>query len=126
MIPVKSFLKNYSSGFAVCRASLEWDIQGNLFEGVEISDFKTGCPDVIIKPILATFREIPWRRGNAFVLDEIYENNGEVFKLAPKEIFKELSSKYEKLKYRSLVGVELEFYLLDNEKKQLHQGIHSY
>lgn len=126
MIPTKSFLKNYHSGFAVCRASLGWDIQGNLFEGVEISDFKTGCPDVIVRPILSTFREIPWRKGSAFVFGEIYENNGEVFKLAPREILKELVSKYKKLKYRPLVGVELEFYLLNNEKKQLHQGIHSY
>lgn len=31
MIPAKSFLKNYKSGFGVCRASLGWDIQGNLF-----------------------------------------------------------------------------------------------
>lgn len=126
MIPVKSFLKNYNSGFGMCRASLGWDIQGNLFEGLEISDFKTGCPDVIIKPVLSTFREIPWRSGSAFVFGEIYENNGEVFKLAPRQILKELVNKYEKLKYRPLVGVELEFYLLDNEKKQLHQGIHSY
>jgi len=126
MIPIKSFLKNYNSGFGVCRASLGWDIQGNLFEGAEISDFKTGCPDVIVKPILSTFREIPWRIGSAFVLGEIYEDSGEIFKLAPREILKQLLTKYERLKYRPLVGVELEFYLLDNEKKQLHQGIHSY
>ncbi|MBU3154523.1 hypothetical protein LL038_07310 [Clostridium estertheticum] len=94
MVPIKSFLKNYNSGFGVCRASLGWDIQGNLFEGVEISDFKTGCPDVIVKTILSTFREIPWRSGSAFVFGEIHENNGEVFKLARREILKELVSKY--------------------------------
>ncbi|MCB2294805.1 glutamine synthetase family protein [Clostridium algoriphilum] len=126
MIPTKNFLKNYDSGFAVCRASLGWDIQGNIFEGVEITDFKTGCPDVIVKPILSTFKEIPWRKGSAFVFGEIHEENGEIFKLAPREILKQLVTRYEQLKYRPLVGVELEFYLLDNEKQQLHQGIHSY
>ena len=126
MIPTKSFLKNYNSGFGICKASLGWDIQGNLFEGLEISDFKTGCPDVIVKPILSTFREIPWRKGSAFVFGELYEENGEIFKLAPREILKQLVIRYEDLKYKPLVGVELEFYLLDNEKQKLHQGIHSY
>ncbi|UZQ51372.1 glutamine synthetase family protein [Clostridium kluyveri] len=126
MIPAKSFLKNYKSGFGVCRASLGWDIQGNLFEGVEITDFNTGCPDVIVKPILSTFREIPWRKGSAFVFGEIYEENGEIFKYAPREILKKLVIRYEQLKYRPLVGVELEFYLLDNERQKLHQGIHTY
>lgn len=126
MIPTKSFLKNYEDGFGICRASLGWDIQGNLFEGLEISDFKSGCPDVIVKPILSTFREIPWRKGSAFVFGELYEENGEIFRLAPRQILKQLISRYEELKYRPLVGVELEFYLLDNEKQQLHQGIHSY
>ena len=126
MIPTKSFLKNYNSGFGVCKASLGWDIQGNLFEGLEITDFKTGCPDVIVKPILSTFREIPWRKGSAFVFGELYEENGEIFKLTPREILKQLVIRYEDLKYKPLVGVELEFYLLDNEKQKLHQGIHSY
>ena len=126
MVPTKSFLKNYNSGFGVCKASLGWDIQGNLFEGLEITDFKTGCPDVIVKPILSTFREIPWRKGSAFVFGEIYEENGEIFRLTPREILKQLVIRYEDLKYKPLVGVELEFYLLDNEKQKLHQGIHSY
>lgn len=126
MIPTKSFLKNYNSGFGICKASLGWDIQGNLFEGLEITDFKTGCPDVIVKPILSTFREIPWRKGSAFVFGELYEENGEIFKLAPREILKQLVIRYEHIKYRPLVGVELEFYLLDNERQQLNQGIHSY
>ena len=30
------------------------------------------------------------------------------------------------LSIKPLVGVELEFYLFDNEKQRLHQGIHSY
>lgn len=126
MIPAKSFLKNYDNGFGICKASLGWDIQGNLFDGLEISDFKSGCPDVIVKPILSTFKEIPWRKGNAFVFGEIYKENGEIFKLTPREILKEIISRYEKLRYAPLVGVELEFYLLDNEKQKLQQGIHTY
>jgi glutamine synthetase len=73
MIPSKSFFKNYNSDFGVCKASLGWDIQGNLLEGLEITDFKTGCPDVIVKPILSTFREISWRKDSAFVFGELYE-----------------------------------------------------
>ncbi|MBU3185865.1 hypothetical protein [Clostridium estertheticum] len=26
MIPIRRFLKNYNSGFGLCRASLRWDI----------------------------------------------------------------------------------------------------
>lgn len=126
MVPVKSFLKNYENGFGICKASLGWDIQGNLFDGIEISDFKTGCPDVIVKPILSTFKEIPWRKGNAFVFGEIYEENGEIFRLAPREILRQLINKYKNLGYRLLVGVELEFYLVDSEKQKLYSGIHTY
>jgi len=126
MIPIKSFLKNYESGFGVCKASLGWDIQGNILEGLEITDFNTGCPDVIVKPILSTFKEIPWRKGSALVFGEIYEENGEIFKLAPREILKQIINRYSHLKYKPIVGVELEFYLLSNEKQKLKQGIHAY
>jgi glutamine synthetase len=126
MVPVRSFLKNYDKGFGVCKASLGWDIQGDLFGGVEISDFKTGCPDVIVKPILSTFKEIPWRKESAFVYGEIYEESGEIFKLAPREVLKQIIKRYVDIQYRPLVGVELEFYLFDGEKKQLNQGIHAY
>lgn len=126
MVPTKSFLKNYNNGFGICKASLGWDIQGNLFDGLEISDFKSGCPDVIVKPILSTFREIPWRKGSAFVFGELYEENGSIFKLAPREILKQIIIRYNQLKYRPLVGIELEFYLLNNEKEKLNQGIHAY
>lgn len=126
MIPVKNFLKNYHNGFAVCIASLGWDIQGKLIEELDISNFKKGCPDVVIKPILSTFREIPWRKGSALVFGEIYEENGEIFKPAPREILKKIIRKYEELKYVPLVGVELEFYLLNADRKPLYKGIQAY
>ena len=94
MVPTKSFLKNYENGFGVCKASLGWDIQGQILDGFDISDFKSGCPDVFIKPILTTLKEIPWRKGNAFVLGEIHEENGDEFQFAPRYILKKLVNKF--------------------------------
>jgi len=126
MVPTKSFLKNYENGFGVCKASLGWDIQGQILDGFDISDFKSGCPDVFIKPILTTLKEIPWRKGNAFVLGEIHEENGDEFQFAPRYILKKLVNKFNELNYRPIVGVELEFYLINADKKPLEGGLHCY
>ena len=126
MIPVESFLKNYEEGFGVCQSSLGWDIQGNLIKELEICDFNNGCPDVYIKPSLLTLKEVPWRKGYAFVIGEIYHENGEPFKLAPRHILKNIIKRFNDLNYKPIVGTEIEFYLLDNEKNPLAGGIHCY
>lgn len=126
MVPTESFLKNYQNGFGVCKASFGWDIQGQLLEDIEIFDFKTGCPDVYIRPILATLQVIPWREGYAYVIGEIYEENGEPFTLAPRHILKNIVQRYNELHYRPIVGTELEFYLLDQNKQPLSGGIQCY
>lgn len=126
MIPIESFKKNYLNGFGICVTSLGCDIQGELLDGVELFGFENGCPELLIKPILSTFKEVPWKKGYGYVLGDLYYENGDPFKLVPRYILKEIINKFNNLNYRPVVGVELEFYLLDSEKKPLEGGIHCY
>jgi len=46
---------------------------------------------------------------SALVFGELYEENGDIFELAPREILKNLINKYKNLEIRPLIGVELEY-----------------
>lgn len=125
-IPARHFLKIAETGTALARAAFAWDIQCAVFPGIELASFDNGYPDMIAKPILSTFKRIPWREGSAFVLADIYNEHGQILNLPPRQVLKSVVNRANDLGYRPLVGSELEFYLLDNEWKPLFNGIQCY
>lgn len=125
-LPSRHFLKIAETGSALAKAPFVWDIQCAVFPGPELANFHNGFPDMVAKPILSTFRQVPWREGSAFVLCDLFETNGDAIAVSPREVLKKIISRANSLSLRPKIGSELEFYLLDQDKKPLFNGIQCY
>lgn len=125
-VPARHFLKIAEEGSALAKAPFVWDIQCAVFPGPELANFHNGFPDMVAKPILSTFRPVPWREGSAFVLCDLLEMDGSPITVSPREILKKVISRANARSLRPKIGSELEFYLLDRDRKPLFDGIQCY
>jgi glutamine synthetase len=125
-LPARFLLEHLTAGTGLCRAPLTWDIQSEYFSSSRFAGFEYGAADMILKPDYSTLREIPWRQGNAFVLSDLDVDTGERIEVAPRQILKNILARLAKTGYVSKVGSELEFYLLDGNKKPLFGGKETY
>jgi glutamine synthetase len=125
-LPARHFLKNLETGTALAKAPFAWDLQCGIYQDIELANFDNGFPDMVAKPILSTLKKVPWREGSAFVLSDIYDEHGNPLEVSPRHILKNIVKRYNDLGLRPLVGSELEFYLLDQDKKPLFDGIQCY
>ncbi|MDR3254997.1 MAG: glutamine synthetase family protein [Synergistaceae bacterium] len=125
-LPARFLLEHLASGTGICRAPLTWDIQSEYFTTSELAGFDYGAADMTLMPDYATLREIPWRKGSAFVLADPHIDTGEIIQVAPRQVLKNVLARVEKMGYRAKVGSEVEFYLLDGDKKPLFGGKETY
>jgi len=125
-LPTGFLLKHLTDGTGVCRAPLTWDIQSEYFSTSKFAGFEYGASDMILKPDYSTLREIPWRKGTAFVMADLEVDTGERIQAAPRQILKNVLARLEKTGYTAKVGSEIEFYLLDGDKKPLFGGKETY
>jgi len=125
-ISARHFLDNGGKGFALSKAVFVWDIRCEVFEGMDFANFDNGYPDMIAKPILSTFRKVPWQEGSAFVLCDLVDNHNEPIEVAPREILKRVIKMTKEKGYQLKIGSELEFYLLTGTKEKLYNGVECY
>ncbi|MHB8063444.1 MAG: glutamine synthetase family protein [Ruminiclostridium sp.] len=124
--PARFLLEHMNAGTGVCRAPLTWDVQSEYFSTSKFAGFEYGASDMILKPDYSTLREIPWRKGTAFVLADLEIDTGEQIQVAPRQILKNVLARLEKTGYSAKVGSEIEFYLLNGDKKPLFGGKETY
>jgi glutamine synthetase len=122
----RHFLKDVHAGTALAKAPFGWDVQCGVYDDVEFANFGNGFPDMQAKPLLSTLRKVPWRAGSAFALCDVFDEHGKPLEFAPREVLKRVIKRANDLGFRPLVGSELEFYLLDEKKQPLFQGIQCY
>jgi glutamine synthetase len=125
-LPARFLLNNLTAGTGLCRAPLTWDIQSEYFSSSKFAGFEYGASDMILKPDYSTLREIPWRKGTAFVLSDLDVDTGERIQIAPRQVLKNVLARLEKTGYTSKVGSEIEFYLLNRDKTPLFGGKETY
>ncbi|MDR2755374.1 MAG: glutamine synthetase family protein [Planctomycetaceae bacterium] len=125
-LPARFLLEHLTAGTGLCRAPLTWDIQSEYFSTSHFAGFEYGASDMILKPDYSTLREIPWRKGTAFVLADLDTDTGQRIQVAPRQILKNVLARLEKTGYTAKVGSEVEFYLLDGNKKPLFGGKETY
>jgi glutamine synthetase len=125
-LPARFLLEHMTSGTGLCRAPLTWDVQHEYFTTSKFAGFEYGAADMILKPDYSTLREIPWRKGVAFVLSDLHTDAGELIQAAPRQVLKNVLARLAKFGHVSKVGSEVEFYLLDEDKKPLFGGRETY
>ncbi|MBI4856355.1 MAG: glutamine synthetase [Acetobacterium woodii] len=125
-LPARHFLKIAEHGSGLAKAPFAWDIQCDVYDDVEFANFDNGFPEMVAKPILSSLKILPWREGTAFAFADIVDEEGHAIQENPREVLKNVLKRYRDLGLRPIVGSELEFYLLDSDKKPVFDGIQCY
>ncbi len=75
-------------------------------------DEMTGSPNLTIVADPSTFRILPWAQGVGWVLGDEYFNDGTPFHFSPRQLLRKALGRIEKRGFQSIVGPEIEWYLL--------------
>jgi glutamine synthetase len=75
-------------------------------------DEMTGSPNLIIVPDPATFRALPWEPEIGWILCDEYFVSGAPFHFSPRRLLRDQIARLEKRGMRSIIGLEVEWYLL--------------
>lgn len=126
-IPAGQFLNRaQGTGFAFCEASLGWNSDATVIDGLQVTNWNGGYPDVFAVPDLDTFRPLPWRPGVGHVISDIVGHDRQPSLLDPRAVLKRVLRRLAGLGYTAKVGVEFEFYVLDADGSPFQNDIHAY
>ncbi|AQT82703.1 glutamine synthetase [Mycolicibacterium litorale] len=125
-IPAKQFLDRARHGFAFCEAALGWNTDGTVIDGLRLTNWDGGYPDVHAVPDLSTFTPLPWRTGVGHVISDIVRPDGAPSLLDPRGALRRVIARLAALGFTAKVGVEFEFYLLNPDGSPIQNDIHAY
>lgn len=81
--------------------------------------------DQRLRPDPATARIVPWVEATGRLICDTYWDDGQPLGAAPRYVFRRVLERCHELGYEPLIGVELEFYVVDREtRERLFGGYH--
>ena len=117
-LTVPAFLAALSGGYNIGVATTTLDSAGaRVFAsftrggGMGLAEM-TGSPNLTVVADPATFHVLPWAPGVGWILCDEYFNDGTPFHFAPRQLLKKALQKLTALKLESVIGTEVEWYLL--------------
>ncbi|SBS76291.1 Glutamine synthetase [uncultured Mycobacterium sp.] len=125
-IPAKQFIDRAKHGFAFCEAALGWNTDGTVIDGLRLTNWDDGYPDVHAIPDFSTYKPLPWRAGVGHVISDIVRPDGTPSLLDPRGVLRRVIARLGSLGYTAKVGVEFEFYLLQPDGSPIQNDIHAY
>ncbi len=126
-IPAGQFLNRaQGSGFAFCEAALGWNADATVIDGLRLTNWDGGYPDIYAVPDFSTFRPLPWRSGVGHVISDIVTHDRSPSQLDPRAVLRRVLDRLAGLGYTAKVGVEFEFYLLERDGSPIQSDIHAY
>jgi len=131
-VTVPAFLSALENGYNINVATTTLDASGaRTFAsftrggGMDLDEM-TGSPNLIIVPDPATFRVLPWEPDVGCVLCDEYFLSGKPFHFSPRRLLRNQLIRLEKRGMDSLIGLEVEWYLLrlaENHLTAEHVGV---
>ncbi|MGE2733190.1 glutamine synthetase family protein [Mycolicibacterium vaccae] len=126
-IPATQFLQRATgTGFAFCEAALGWNADGTVIDGLRLSNWDGGYPDVYAVPDFSTFQRLPWRPGVGHVISDIVTHHRSPSLLDPRAVLRRVLARLAGLGFTAKVGVEFEFYLLEADGSPTIDKIQAY
>jgi glutamine synthetase len=117
-LTVPAFLSALTGGYNIGVATTTLDSAGaRVFAsftrggGMGLAEM-TGSPNLTVVADPKTFRTLPWAPGIAWILCDEYFNDGTPFHFAPRQLLKKALNKLASQSYASIIGTEIEWYLL--------------
>lgn len=106
----EKFLSAVESGFGFCNVVFGWDANDQCYDNTTWTGWHTGFPDALAQLDLSTFRRVPWDDNVAFFLGEFVEADGRPLPVCPRQLYKRVLARAEKLGFQVLAGVEYEWF----------------
>jgi glutamine synthetase len=115
-ILVNRFARTVGDGVAFCRSVYGTTPMGDVVD-IE-GGLEAGLPDVLAFPDVSTVQAVPWEKGVAHVIADIYNPDGSPSQESPRMVLKRVIEQFADLGgMRPTVGPELEFYVLERTDK---------
>jgi glutamine synthetase len=117
-LTVPAFLSALSGGYNIGVATTTLDSAGarvfaSFTRGGGMGlDEMTGSPNLTAVADPSTFRILPWAPRIGWILCDEYFNDGRPFHFAPRQLLRKALQKLEAHGYASIIGTEIEWYLL--------------
>ncbi len=117
-LTIPAFLSALSDGYNIGVATTTLDSAGarvfaSFTRGGGMGlDEMTGSPNLTIVADPSTFRVLPWAPGVGWILGDEYFNDGTPFHFSPRQLLRKALRGLSDRGYASLVGPEIEWYLL--------------
>ncbi len=105
----KFFLGSLEDGFAQCDVLFGWDIAENVLPNLKFSNWERGFADVVMKPDLSTFADVPWEDNVASCICDLWSEHGDPVTISPRYILNNLVERARGLGFEPMAASELEF-----------------
>lgn len=130
-IPAEHFLSDVlGTGMHFCKYLLGTDMEMGTPDGYRMMSWDEGYGDWIARPDLSTLRVIPWLAGTALVLSDVYDHNGQLVSISPRQVLQHQIQRARSLGYEPIMATELEFYLwretFESAREKGYQNLKTY
>jgi len=115
----EKFLSAVASGFGLCQVMFGWDSKDQCYDNTTWTGWHTGFPDALAQIDLASFRRVPWDDNVPFFLAEFVEPDGKPLPVCPRQLYKRVLARAEKMGFQVLAGLEYEWFNFRETPKSL-------
>lgn len=112
-VPANQWPRVEHEGSHLPGAPLYWGVRCECPDESPAGGMDQGYPDMVIKPIPDTLRQVPWRPGIAQVFCQIENPDGTPSELCPRNALISVLEEYDADGVEAQIALEMEFYLLD-------------
>jgi glutamine synthetase len=98
--------EHFSEG---CNYLLAVDVDMNTVGGYAMSSWETGYGDFVLRPDLASLRQMPWHPATALVIADLTWLDGSPVAASPRQILQRQVDRLAERGWEALAGTELEF-----------------
>jgi glutamine synthetase len=106
----EKFFSALETGFGFCDVVLGWDVKDRLYDNVAYTGWHTGYPDVSVRILPASCRELPLEGDMLFFLGEF---SGAAEAICPRAMLQRVVRKAEDMGIRLFAGFEYEFFVFN-------------
>ena len=102
----EKFLSAVESGFGFCNVVFGWDSNDQCYDNTTWTGWHTGFPDALAQLDFASFRRVPWDDNVPFFLGEFVEADGSPLPVCPRQLYKRVLARAEKMGFQVLASLE--------------------
>ena len=107
------FREQADEGTHGCNYLLTVNIEMDPLEGFKFASWDQGYGDFAMKPDMSSLRLLPWQKGAAMVICDVFKEEGGLVDEAPRSILRKQLDRLEKLGLTCNIASELEFFLFN-------------